>query len=389
MIRFLLFIIGLAATAGAAITEKYVTAGAGGSGDGSSGNPYTLSQAVTEINAGSGAGVRYNIQSGTYTRGAADTISGSGTASAPVILRGYSSTITDGYQGRTNDNGDLVTTNMPLLSYSGTGRLSITGTWVLLDCVLATSAASNPTVSVGNDSAIARCRIENTSTNASASAVTLSSRGVLYNSDVVMSGASGGTTGVTASSASGRVIGNRIKITSSTCPAVTIQSSSVVAKNQIFGGGGVGILMNSTSGANCILDNTIVGCASDGIDIITGATNLQFLAGNMITDNAGNGIDLVSTANAAFLAANRLRDNAASLNAAGDWAGATQFHHVDSGTTGDTSTDYNNYAGNDFRLNATSPATNANIPAKGSIGALQRDQSGTGGATEHSNTFVQ
>ena len=392
MIRYILSTLcALAATASAAITEKYVTSGAGGSGDGTSGNPYTLSQMITEINGGAAAGNRYNVLVGTYTRGAADTITGSGTSSAPVIIRGYGSAIGDGYQGRTLDNGALVTTNMPLISYSGSGRLSVTGTWVLMESVRVVSAASNPSASFGNDSAVAHCILENSSTNGSASCLTVSSRGVVFNSDVYMSGASGGSTAITATSASCRVLGNRIRVTSSTCPAVTIQSSTVVAKNTIFGGGGVGIAITATSSANCIIDNTIVGCAGDGIDMITGSTNLQFIAGNMITDNTGNGVDLVSSANAVFMAANRFRDNAASVNSGSDWVTATRYMGVDSGTTGDTSTDYENYGAFDFRLKNTSPATSAGIPLKASIGANQRDQTGAGGGgpVEHAHTFIQ
>src|SRR5260370_814616 len=98
-----------------ALIEKYVSALAGGSGNGlSEGTAYTLTQMVTEINAASGVGVRYNIKAdGTYSRTSDDNVGGAaGTMASPIVLRGYKTVIGDGYLGR-NAAGALITTNMP------------------------------------------------------------------------------------------------------------------------------------------------------------------------------------------------------------------------------------------------------------------------------------
>ena len=394
MIRFLISSLLLAATASAAITERYVTSAGAGTADGSSeANAMSYASFKDYMETGGSftatAGDRFNLK-GSFTIGATDSWVNGGSATSPVIVRGYSTTITDGYQGRTNDNGALVTTNFATLTYSSTFRLNNTGaSWVILENLNIVANVSNTVVTFPNDCAIVRCRIENSSTNTASGGVSLSARNILFDSDVVLTGVSGGATGyaVNATGASCRVVGCRIKVTN-TAPAIIAQSSALIAKNTIFGSGGVGIDMTSTAGSPHFLDNTVVGCAGDGINIVSGATGLQFMAGNMFTDQTGVGIDMVSAANAGFLAYNRLRDNSSSINSGTDWVTATSYGHQDTGTTGTTATDYVDYAGNDFRLVPTSPATSANLPAKGSIGALQRDQTSSGGGAS-AHTFVQ
>lgn len=337
-------------------------------------------------------GERFNIDAdSTYTLSATETWANSGTSTSPIIIRGYKSSITDGYQGRTNDNGALVTTNMPTLAFGSTFRISHTGAWLIAESLNVTGSCSNYVITSAVDSAWVRCKVTNSSTNAAAGCVTLgnAARSIVYDCDLLLDGASGGAYAILANQASTRMIANRINVVSSAAVGAGLASSAVFLNNTIYGSGGVGISTTSTSGAPTIVGNTIVGCGGDGIDIVTGTTALQSIIGNMITDNTGNGIDMVSAANAGFLAYNRLRDNSASINSGTDWVTATSYGHVDSGTTGDTSTDYENYAGNDFRLKATSPATSAGSPAKASIGANQRDQTSSGGGGETSHVFVQ
>ena len=104
-----------------ALTEKYVSSLAGGSGDGNSaGSAYTFGQMVSEVVSLSGAGKRYNIKAdGTYVRTSGDNMDVSPASSAnPTVLRGYKTTPGDGYLGRSNSNGALITTNMPLITYA-------------------------------------------------------------------------------------------------------------------------------------------------------------------------------------------------------------------------------------------------------------------------------
>ena len=95
-----------------AITERYVTSGAAGGGDGSSGNPWTLTEALANMAAGD----RINIKAdGTYTRSANDTVTPDGTATSPIILRGYTTTIGDATLGRAS-GGALDSSKMPTIA---------------------------------------------------------------------------------------------------------------------------------------------------------------------------------------------------------------------------------------------------------------------------------
>jgi hypothetical protein len=105
-----------------AITEKYVSDAGAGAHDGSSAvNAFSWAEMITDINAGSKAGNRYNVIKGAGAIArttTTDTISGSGSATSPIIIRGYNSGITDGFQGRAASGGALVTTNMPVITYT-------------------------------------------------------------------------------------------------------------------------------------------------------------------------------------------------------------------------------------------------------------------------------
>lgn len=189
-----------------AYTERYVTDSASG-GDGSSGSPWTLAEAWTNAAAGD----RVNIQSGSYSAsgGGPSTI---GTVTAPIVFRGYNTTIGDlDEQGRDTD-GELDTTDFPVITTTSSltlenfniyQNLILTGTtsangivydtgsdycaliscsvlqlgagsalrgdngWVLINCDFkcTTAASSNFTVDLDSISIISTCRFESTVAN--------------------------------------------------------------------------------------------------------------------------------------------------------------------------------------------------------------------------------
>lgn len=363
-----------------ALTEKYVSATAPGGGTGlSAASPWTFTEMVTAINAGTEVGSRMNIY-GTFSRTGNDTITGNGTSTSPIILRGCSSgaSIGDGYLGRTNGNGPLITTNMPPITYASTFRLNITGTFTIVESLNLSGSVSNVVLSIGADSVCLRTKVVNTMNNANASALSASgARDMTFDCDLDCTGAAS-TAAVTVAAAASTLIGCRAKVVS-TASVVLCNNSSRILFNTIYTGGGPGISMNNTGGTPLIGWNTVAGNAGDGIDIVTGTTPLQHIIGNMSTDNGGFGVDLNSAAVASFLGYNRYRDNTSgNINSGTDWASATNYGAVISG--GGTS-DYVSAGSPNFNYNlvSTSPARQANLPLYAAIGALQPQSSGSTG----------
>lgn len=379
-----------------ALTQRYVNDAGSGSADGTSeANAMSFATFTDYMVVGgsvnAAAGDVFNIKGAITARTTTtDTWVNGGTATSPVVVRGYNSTIGDlTTLARTNGNGALVTTNYPTISYT-TGGISITGAFIVVEALSITSARTSATVtatSQTNDVLVA-CNITNSGTNAGSACVSLGGSGsTMFNCDLNLTGASGGAAAALVS-ASCVVDSCRMKVVS-TAPCISCSGTNIVAVlfgNTLYASGGAGIATSAVSTMPYIRNNTIVGCTGDGLNFITAGTNLQHVIGNMITDNTGDGIDMVSTGNAVLAAYNRLRDNANSFNNGGDWVTATSYGQAstDTGTTGTTATDYTNFGSNDYSLIATSPATSANYPPYSSIGANQRTQTS---ATASSHVF--
>ncbi len=306
-----------------------------------------------------------------------------GNATSPVVIRGVVSGGATAYAGRTNGNGPLITTNFPTISYT-TGRMNITGNFIIVEALSVTSAnatSGGATIDCdGTDVYVTRCAVVNSATSANAVGVTTSgTRCTVIDCDVSLTGLSGANAAILSNTTLTRIIGNRVK----GGPAIGISlagtnAGPVVAFNTIFASTGNGIVTGAVSTSIIALFNTIVGGGADGINIITASTGSQLLVGNMITDNTGDGIDMVSTANAAFTSNIRTRDNANAYANQGDWITATNYAPVTT-DTGGPETDYVASGSNDYRLILASPATNAGLPLYASIGALQRQSAASGG----------
>lgn len=350
----------------AAITEHYVTDSGTDTWANCTNSATPCSWATAVANAA--AGDRANVKVGTYSRtNTVDSIAGAGTVTSPVIFRGYSSTIGDGYQGRTNGNGDLVTTNMPTITYTTTGRLTMNNNYVILESLNISGAPSNAVVQLTQGSTMVTSKVVNSSTNSAAVAIQqTNAQGIVFNCDATLSGASGGDSAI-QTGATARIIGNRVKGGPSVGIKVT-GSSPVVAFNTVFASTGNGIATTLNSALPTLLFNTIVGGGADGINIVTGTTTLQCAIGNISTDNTGDGIDLTQTSIAMFAAYNRLRDNANAYNNAGDWLTATKYGDV---TSGAGTSDYVNAGSNNYNLIPTSPAIGVAQPLYLDMGALQ------------------
>jgi hypothetical protein len=172
-----------------AFTEKYVTVAGAGAHDGSSeANAWTFAEMIA---AAPGAGTRVNIKAGSYSEGAT-TLPSSGTVSAPIVLRGYNSSIGDlDGQGRGSD-GLLNTTNMP--------DVTITATWTpspfcICQNIDFTGALSAALISstAADTFGFVNCRLQNTQNNASAALLVGDNRVKLVNCDFACTQASHGS----------------------------------------------------------------------------------------------------------------------------------------------------------------------------------------------------
>ncbi len=370
---FLLLCLILTVRIQAAITDKYVSSTAAGGGTGlTAGSPLTWTEMITAINAGTELGSRC-VLAGTYTRAATDSITTNGSAVSPIIIRGYTTTIGDGYLGRTNTNGALILTNMPVIAYNSAFHHTF-GNFMILESLSFTGLYSGALVTTGGDAIMRGCKVVNSSTNVGAQAITTASRVLLLDCDVELNGASGGSAAIAATtSANLRVVGCRIK--GGPALGISVSTGSIILMgNTIFAGTGNQVVGLVTGSGVTAFYNTIVGGGADGVNFLTGTTSLQCLVGNMFTDNTGFGVNSAGATMAIVGSYNRFRSNTAGpKNNAADWFTTTAWGEVTS-TTGDYVT-----PGSDYRLLSTSPAAGAALPQSASMGALQLPATSGGG----------
>jgi hypothetical protein len=334
-----------------AITERYVSALAGGGGDGSIGSPWTLSEAI----ANAVAGDRVNIKAdGTYTRTASDTPTADGTTTSPIVWRGYTTTIGDGYLGR-NAGGNLITTNMPLIAFDPGFRWIGGGADIIhFQAIRFTGNVSNDVVELGSDCHLLHCSVVNTSTNASASGIdSTTNAGVrVIDCDVQAGGASGGAYAISVRGAGSYIKGCRAKCVGGV--GLLVRSNVTAANNTVYRCT-TGIHSDNTSGNALIENNTIVNCTGDGIDILTGTTGRQCIVGNTITDCGGYAIDFNTSTCVKLVSYNRIRDcTSGAVNGGGDWNDGTNVVIVTT-DTGGPETDYTDQANDDYTLIAAAP----------------------------------
>lgn len=346
-----------------ALTERYVSSLAGGGGSGTSGSPWTL----TEAFANAVAGDRVNVKAdGTYTRAASDAMTNAGTVGSPIIFRGYKTTIGDGYLGRTNGNGALITTNMPLISYNATYQLNFTKNYVILESL---QLAANLTGFIYQGGGVGNLTLSCSCTNSSASGLGIYNNGATsaaINNDVTASNR--------VVSTFFRIIGNRVSATGNSSTYALEPVGGVCLHNTVLTGAGIGI--NTAGGNNVVVwGNTIYAQGVAAIqDPNSAQTNAILVGCNMMTDSARAMLNPynATAAHPAMMIYNRTRDNTNADLGFGDWPLYGQV----TTDTGGAETDYNNAGSGDFRLIAASPAKGAGIPAYLDIGALQRQEAG-------------
>jgi hypothetical protein len=344
-----------------AITERYVTATAAGGGDGSSGSPWTL----TEAFASAAAGDRVNIKVGTYTRTADDTVTPDGTAASPIVFRGYNSTIGDlDSQGRTAEGtGPLDTTNFPVIAYNSGYRLAASGaTYTIWQNLKITGNVNNSLLHGSTTIAeVVRCYAENANTGGSTIGIAAQ---VMIECDANLTGGSG-TSGAFYVGEAGHA--ESCRVIASPNAGFVIAGRATFVDCTVVDSGGPAFLVNHT-GTTITLPRlihcTVYSCGGDAVSIPDAAfTTPLVMIGCHITDGAGYAVNNLGSATRNLMvisARNRFRDNTSgNYNGFADWAAATSFGDVT--TAGSATADYQSYNGSppDLRLKATAPGHEA------------------------------
>lgn len=144
-----------------AFTERYVTTTGAGLHDGTDeANAFTWAEMITDA-ATPRTGYRYNVKAGAYTSSTNETFQ-AGSAAAPNAIRGYNSTIGD--QDALRDDCAAAahdTTNWPVMTYSGSGRLTL-GANTILQNVKLVAAVAGVTLTTGTSAQVVHCVLENT-----------------------------------------------------------------------------------------------------------------------------------------------------------------------------------------------------------------------------------
>ena len=364
-----------------AITEYYATSAGTGAKNGSITDPWGWAEMLAADPATLGP-IRINFK-GDHTLTGAATFTGTMSATNFLILRGYNSSIGDlSTRARASGHGALSTTNVPVIT--GGGSVFNLPAWGVLEDLVLTGNRNGSVVALGTSSTIVRCTITHLDTDASGSAVASSTGpySLVYDSDLILSGASGN---LAAGSFTVAVTVYGCRIDGGAAAGLNIVAGCVVAHCVVHSSGTDAILINSASNNVVIINNTLVSSGSDGIHQITGGTRTAHIVGNLITDQTGYGIYSVDAAAGLIALNNRIvRNNSddAQTEGATDWLAALAQHN--NATAATQANEYENAGGNDYRLKSTSPALSIGIPLYRDVGALQRirDYPAVGNVTE-------
>lgn len=355
-----------------AITEKYASSAGAGAKDGTSeGAAWDFATMLTTATAGD----RVNFK-GNHTLTGNASFTNPGTVTSPLIVRGYASSIGDcSALGRTNGNGALVTTGMPVIN-NDQYQLTMPAYSIVEALVFSTSARSlGQAVALSNFGGMLRCSVSNTNTGASAAGLDCNgTHSFLVDCDITKGGASGGTWALRMSSINW-AIGCRID----GGPAVGVSLSSVgTLVNCTIIGGTDCVIVNNTSNPVVLVNCTLVGGSSDGVHVVTGNTRNPVIVNCLITDNGAYALYGVDAASAMFAVGNRIDRNTSGVSSgATDWLAA--FAGLNNTTSATQANEYEAAASDDYRLKSTSPALSIGIPLYADLGALQQQPAASSG----------
>lgn len=344
-----------------AYTERYVTSAAAGGGTGTSGSPWTLGEAFTNAAAGD----RVNIQSdGAYTTNSTDGRSTSaGTVTAPIVWRGYNSTIGDlDTVGRdTPANGsELITTNMPSITVNDAEFQP--GSYNIFMNLNFTTSINNQAIEQTASDFITfyQCKVHHTGSYSIARVVSLDNQSTLIMCDFEASGADHDD--VVSVDHGSMVVACRFKGADTAENLLSITSGQVIGS--LFINGGTGIRLENRGGAfgpNCLfMNNTAYNLSGDFLETPNLSQNHPLVViNNHVTDSSRflNSLYSATSDIHVIMLNNRTRDNTNADVGVGDGLDAGNI----TTDTGGAATDYTNVSNEDFSLIDGAPGADAGL----------------------------
>lgn len=349
-----------------AITERYVSSAGGGAHDGSTeADAYSLSEFVTAFNAVSTGGIRFNLKQDTYTGLSTMTLTGDGTATSPIIIRGYKTTIGDATRGRTS-LGVLDTSNMPHLQFNSNNFFDANGAnFLIVEAVKITTGNTSRIGRLGASSEWIGCDVNNTSSGDGLEGNEPTS---VVQCDVTIAS----TTGAHGINMAGTIVGCRVKGPPTAGTGIRLSGANYPCSENVIIGFTTGIDKITAAARNRIANNTIVNCGGNGITIVNTSTIWFGIESNHITGCGGYGIQLNTPACPFTLLNNRMRDNngggsGLNIGGGGDWMTAGQQRDVVSDDS--DADDFVDSGSNDFSLKTTAAAYHRGLAYLTNIGA--------------------
>lgn len=359
-------------------TTRYVSSSGSGTYAQSTSSSTPMSIATMLANAAAGDTCYVKLD-GTYARGGSfDAFTNSGTAANPIIIEGYNSTPGDGYLGRTNGNGPLITTNMPLISY-GNAWLTMSKAYIKLRNLRMTCSFSGNAFLQFQTSAnqtLMHCSITHTAaSNANNAAISNAISGTnIIDCDLGCTGGNGITDSAGCYIDSPRItstgIGIRLTGGSGTVILFPTFINTPVGIDVTTAGAAAGLTIRNPSFYNCTTAAVRFANAA-----ITGIA--PRIIGGMFTDSAYaiQSQYSATAVNPIIRMFNRTRDNTNPDAGFDDWP----IYNAITTDTGGASTDYVDAPNGDLRIISTSPAKGAALPAYLDCGAQQRQEAAGGG----------
>ena len=321
-------------------------------------------------------GFRFNIKNdGTYSlTTAATNLAVSGTSANYCYWRGYKTTITDGYQGRSSQTGNLVTTNMPTLLWT-TGYLANQGRncWSF-ENIQFESAKNGTTIQPGGFTILRNCTIKNTNNTADTPyALYIPDAGTkVINCDCYLTASTGASAAIGIWGNGNVIVGGKITSTALGVSYGTSGSQSTLTiSNTLFYNCVVGIKEVYTTVTNgySVFNCTFYNCTTSAILRANIASTANINIHDTIITDCGRAIDSLyyGTGNVPIYTHNlRTRNN---TNANRGYDTTLDFNPI----TTDNGTDFEDAANGDFRLKTGSPCIGAALNG-GDLGAYQRPE---------------